>query len=100
LNVYERVLSVVFFSYLRSALGQTGTGHFSPIGGYNEEHDLVLIMDVARFKVRVNCSLNHWLIQWSILRTGSRWSCYFRLCFRLIPTRTNHVDILSRLAQC
>lgn len=34
----------------RQALGQTGTGHFSPIGGYHAERDLVLILDVARFK--------------------------------------------------
>jgi len=31
-------------------LGQTGDGHFSPIGGYHAEKDLVLIMEVARFK--------------------------------------------------
>lgn len=29
---------------------QTGTGHFSPIGGYHAERDMVLILDVARFK--------------------------------------------------
>ncbi len=27
-----------------------GIGHFSPIGGYHKTKDLVLIMDVARFK--------------------------------------------------
>lgn len=27
---------------------QTGDGHFSPIGAYNEERDLVLILDVVR----------------------------------------------------
>jgi glutathione gamma-glutamylcysteinyltransferase len=37
-------------SYCRESLGQTGSGHFSPIGGYHEESDSVLIMDVARFK--------------------------------------------------
>ena len=37
-------------SYSRQALGQTGEGHFSPIGGYHAERDLVLLMDVARFK--------------------------------------------------
>eukprot|EP00928_Gymnodinium_smaydae_P062395 TRINITY_DN46272_c0_g1_i1.p1 TRINITY_DN46272_c0_g1~~TRINITY_DN46272_c0_g1_i1.p1 ORF type:complete len:528 (+),score=21.50 TRINITY_DN46272_c0_g1_i1:54-1586(+) len=36
--------------YSREALGQTGAGHFSPIGGYHEASDSVLIMDVARFK--------------------------------------------------
>lgn len=37
-------------SYSRQSLGQTGGGHFSPIGGYHAEKDLVLLMDVARFK--------------------------------------------------
>ena len=37
-------------SYNRSTLRQTGTGHFSPIAGYHAEKDLVLILDVARFK--------------------------------------------------
>lgn len=36
--------------YTREVLGQTGAGHFSPIGGYDEETDSILIMDVARFK--------------------------------------------------
>lgn len=29
---------------------QTGTGHFSPIGGYHAGKDMALILDVARFK--------------------------------------------------
>lgn len=37
-------------SFSRSALGQTGDGHFSPVGGYNKVKNQVLIMDVARFK--------------------------------------------------
>ena len=37
-------------SYSRPALSQTGEGHFSPIAGYNPIKDLVLILDVARFK--------------------------------------------------
>ena len=37
-------------SYDRKALGQTGSGHFSPCAGYNEEEDMLLILDVARFK--------------------------------------------------
>lgn len=36
--------------YSRELLGQTGAGHFSPIGGYHAGSDSVLIMDVARFK--------------------------------------------------
>ena len=42
--------SVIIVAYDRSALGQSGTGHFSPLGGYHRERDLVLILDVARFK--------------------------------------------------
>jgi glutathione gamma-glutamylcysteinyltransferase len=41
---------VVIAAYDRARLDQTGSGHFSPIGGYHAERDLVLILDVARFK--------------------------------------------------
>eukprot|EP00322_Chrysochromulina_rotalis_P006383 CAMPEP_0115839904 /NCGR_PEP_ID=MMETSP0287-20121206/6497_1 /TAXON_ID=412157 /ORGANISM="Chrysochromulina rotalis, Strain UIO044" /LENGTH=264 /DNA_ID=CAMNT_0003293501 /DNA_START=105 /DNA_END=899 /DNA_ORIENTATION=- len=37
-------------SFDRAALGQTGGGHFSPIGGYHAASDAALILDVARFK--------------------------------------------------
>lgn len=37
-------------SYHRGALGQTGEGHFSPIGGYDPASDHALVLDVARFK--------------------------------------------------
>jgi glutathione gamma-glutamylcysteinyltransferase len=40
----------VVVGYDRRALGQTGTGHFSPIGGMHAGRDLVLLLDVARFK--------------------------------------------------
>ena len=42
--------SVLACSYSRKTLGQTGDGHFTPIGGYHKERDLVLLLDVARFK--------------------------------------------------
>lgn len=42
--------SFVVVNFSRKALGQTGDGHFSPVGGYHPEKDLVLILDVARFK--------------------------------------------------
>jgi glutathione gamma-glutamylcysteinyltransferase len=42
--------SVLIASYDRKLLDQTGSGHFSPIGGYHRERDLVLVLDVARFK--------------------------------------------------
>lgn len=41
---------IVVLNYSRKVLGQTGDGHFSPIGGYHEENDMVLLLDVARFK--------------------------------------------------
>ena len=37
-------------AYSRAALGQSGQGHYSPIGGYHAGRDLVLLLDVARFK--------------------------------------------------
>ncbi|KAF3436123.1 hypothetical protein FNV43_RR23215 [Rhamnella rubrinervis] len=37
-------------SYNRATFKQTGTGHFSPIGGYHAGKDMALILDVARFK--------------------------------------------------
>jgi glutathione gamma-glutamylcysteinyltransferase len=48
--------SVLIASYDRRTLGQTGGGHFSPIGGYHRTRDLVLVLDVARFKYPP-----HWL---------------------------------------
>lgn len=41
---------VVLAAYDRASLGQTGSGHFSPIGGYHAARDMTLILDVARFK--------------------------------------------------
>lgn len=46
-------VQVVVISYSRKVLGQTGDGHYSPIGGYHRDSDgneHVLILDVARFK--------------------------------------------------
>ncbi len=40
----------VVVSFGRAALGQTGDGHYSPVGGWHPEKDLVLVLDVARFK--------------------------------------------------
>lgn len=37
-------------SYSRKLLDQTGDGHYSPVGGYHEESNKILILDVARFK--------------------------------------------------
>ncbi|KAK9838104.1 hypothetical protein WJX81_001620 [Elliptochloris bilobata] len=40
----------IVVAYSRKAFLQTGDGHFSPLGGYHEGRDLVLILDTARFK--------------------------------------------------
>lgn len=37
-------------SFGRAGLQQTGVGHFSPLGGYHEASQRVLVLDVARFK--------------------------------------------------
>ena len=42
--------SFLVVSYTRAVVGQTGTGHFSPIGAYDEASDRVLVLDTARFK--------------------------------------------------
>lgn len=44
------VPAVLCVSYHRGTLGQTGDGHFSPVGGYSPADDKILILDVARFK--------------------------------------------------
>jgi hypothetical protein len=43
----SHVLCCVQVSYTRKAFGQTGDGHFSPIGGYHSARDLVLILDTV-----------------------------------------------------
>ncbi|XP_019054468.1 PREDICTED: glutathione gamma-glutamylcysteinyltransferase 1-like [Nelumbo nucifera] len=47
---------LVITTFYRPHLKQTGYGHISPIGGYHSGSDMVLIMDVARFKY-----LPHWV---------------------------------------
>ena len=43
--------SIIIAHYSRKSLNQTGSGHFSPLGAYHEERDMVLILDTARFKL-------------------------------------------------
>ena len=38
---------VLVLSYSRKTLGQTGSGHFTPVGGYNKEKDMLLLLDVV-----------------------------------------------------
>ncbi|XP_058101558.1 glutathione gamma-glutamylcysteinyltransferase 1-like [Magnolia sinica] len=54
-------------SYHRGPFKQTGSGHFSPIGGYHAGSDMALILDVARFKYPP-----HWVplaLLWEAMRT-------------------------------
>lgn len=37
-------------SFSRKTLGQTGDGHFSPIGGFHPGTNMALVLDTARFK--------------------------------------------------
>ena len=59
--------SHVIVSYSRQGLGQTGDGHFSPVGGYHEGEDLALILDTARFKYPP-----HWVPLPVLYRCGGR----------------------------
>ena len=49
-NGTQHPTSFLIVSYTRKVLKQTGTGHFSPIGAYDEASDSVLLLDTARFK--------------------------------------------------
>jgi len=42
--------TTIMANYARKGLSQAGGGHWSPIGGYNENLDYALILDVAKFK--------------------------------------------------
>lgn len=46
----EPIGNVLVVSYSRKTMGQTGSGHFSPLAAYDPESDSVLILDTARFK--------------------------------------------------
>ncbi len=47
---------ILVVCYHRIGLDQEGTGHFSPIGGYHPEKDLVLVFDISRYKYPL-----HWV---------------------------------------
>jgi glutathione gamma-glutamylcysteinyltransferase len=40
----------ITINFYRKSLQQTGTGHFGPIAAYNKKRDMVLLLDVAKFK--------------------------------------------------
>ncbi|KAJ1416618.1 Phytochelatin synthase, N-terminal catalytic domain [Sesbania bispinosa] len=57
----------VIVSYYRKTFNQTGEGHFSPLGGYHAERDMVLILDVTRYKYPP-----HWVpltLLWNAMNT-------------------------------
>jgi glutathione gamma-glutamylcysteinyltransferase len=45
-----QAMPILVVNFARSALGQTGDGHFSPLAAYDQITDSVLVLDVARFK--------------------------------------------------
>jgi len=60
---------------------QTGTGHFSPIGGYHAGQDMALILDVARFKYPP-----HWVplqLLWEAMNTTDDSTGLLRGCLLL-----------------
>ncbi|XP_028777881.1 glutathione gamma-glutamylcysteinyltransferase 3-like isoform X1 [Neltuma alba] len=66
----------VIVSYHRGVFKQTGTGHFSPLGGYHAERDMVLILDVARFKYPP-----HWVpltLLWEAMNTVDKATGHYR----------------------
>ncbi|CAO3591158.1 unnamed protein product [Absidia cylindrospora] len=50
IDVTTRSDKFLVVSFSRKTLGQTGDGHFSPIGAYNPDNDMVLVLDTARYK--------------------------------------------------
>lgn len=42
--------SFLIVDFFRPSLNQIGGGHYSPLAAYNEQEDLVLVMEVSRYK--------------------------------------------------
>ncbi len=68
----ERILKNDFdfmiVNYHRSAIGQTGGGHISPIAAYHQQTDQFLILDVSSYKyppVWVSATM-----LWNAMNTG------------------------------
>lgn len=85
----------VIASYHRAPLKQTGTGHFSPIGGYHAGKDMALILDVARFKYPP-----HWVplpLLWEAMSTIDETTQQHR-GFMLISKRCEGSSLLYTLS--
>ncbi|KAF8392167.1 hypothetical protein HHK36_022509 [Tetracentron sinense] len=85
----------IITSYDRGEFRQTGTGHFSPIGGYNAGKDMVLILDVARFKYPP-----HWVpltLLWKAMDTIDESTGQYR-GFMIISKLHKESSLLSTLS--
>lgn len=70
---------------------QTGTGHFSPIGGYHAGRDMVLILDVARFKYPP-----HWVpltLLWEAMDTVDKATGHRRGYTLILYTILYHIKV-------
>ncbi|XP_008789410.2 glutathione gamma-glutamylcysteinyltransferase 1-like isoform X1 [Phoenix dactylifera] len=84
-------------SYHRKPLKQTGSGHFSPIGGYHAGSDMVLILDVARFKYPP-----HWVpleLLWEAMDTIDEATGHHR-GFMLLSRLQKAASLLYTLSCC
>eukprot|EP01018_Ginkgo_biloba_P009702 Gb_13896 [translate_table: standard] len=87
--------SHVIASYHRAPFKQTGSGHFSPIGGYHAGRDMALILDVARFKYPP-----HWVpltLLWEAMNTVDESTQHHR-GFMLISKRQQAPSLLYTLS--
>lgn len=85
----------LIISYDRRSFQQTGTGHFSPLGGYHRQKDMALILDVARFKYPP-----HWVplpLLWEAINTIDESTGKLR-GFMMIYKRENPPSFLFTLS--
>lgn len=52
INVQEINNGYIFVNFLRSALGEQGSGHMSPLAAYDKKTDRFLMLDVARYRYK------------------------------------------------
>lgn len=79
-----RTSEVLTVAYQRRVLEQTGDGHFSPVGAFVPSEDMVLVMDVARFKYPP-----HWVpleLLWEAMSSINEWNGRSRGYFLLSKT--------------
>ncbi|XP_028084112.1 glutathione gamma-glutamylcysteinyltransferase 3-like isoform X2 [Camellia sinensis] len=72
----------MILSYSRKTVNQTGDGHFSPMAAYHKGRDMLLILDVARYKYPF-----HWLPRMTV------WDAMNKIDKETDETRGKHVDI-------